>query len=64
MNKFRLVIDGKFIFFLTKKNYSRVIGNTSIVKAVTSIIKTLEETTDKGMLKQFDGFYIQVNKES
>jgi hypothetical protein len=47
MNKFRLVIDGKFIFFLTKKNYSRVIG-----------------TTDKGMLKQFDGFYIQVNKES
>ena len=66
VNKFRLVIDGKYIFFLTPKNLSRTVGNTSIVVAVKNIILDIEGSKSmNGMTIQLgDKTTIQVNRES
>jgi len=63
IKKFILIIDGKYRFNLTPKNYQEVIRDQSIVRSVTYLLYEIERQQIWAMVMQDnDGICLQVNK--
>jgi hypothetical protein len=49
INKFQLVLDGKYTLYLDKKTYANVIGELKLIFLVTQMIHDLEVSGHDGL---------------
>lgn len=64
INRFRLIVNGSITLFLTKNNYTKILGNSPLINAVTEIIPEMEiRKTGMMLVPNFFGYdSIQVDK--
>jgi hypothetical protein len=60
-NKFRLILDGKYTFYLTVNNYAKIIGNHGLVSAIDIMIFDMKQAKVYGMVSNTSGYAIQIN---